>query len=268
MMQWCVGERQWLELPNQRLEARCWGPAPCEAPTLVLLHEGLGSIAQWKHFPEALSDGGRYGVFAYSRAGYGASSPTDLPRPLDYLQREAIDVLPQVLDAIGLVQGYTVGHSDGASIAAVHAGEVKDPRIHGTCLMAPHFFTEDIALTAIAETAVVYEQHGLRERLARYHQHVDNAFYGWKDAWLNPKFKRWNIEGSIRGLALPALGIQGREDQYGTLAQLDALATAGVEPLTLKVIDDCKHIPHLEAAEQTVLAIHQHIVAHRLFGAP
>ena len=139
-MGWRVDETYWIEVGDRRLECRAWGPPPGEATTIVLLHEGLGSVAQWKEFPEALARATSCGVFVNSRAGYGRSSPTPLPRPLDYMTREALDVLPEVLDTIDFQRGVLLGHSDGVSIAAIYAGSVIDFRVRGIALFAPHFF--------------------------------------------------------------------------------------------------------------------------------
>jgi pimeloyl-ACP methyl ester carboxylesterase len=251
-MSWQPGETRWINAAGKRLEGRCWGPAPDTAPTLVLLHEGLGSAGLWKDFPERLAERTGYGVFAYSRAGYGASDPAALPRPLNYMTREAVDVLPQVLDAIGFRRGVLLGHSDGASIAALYAGTIEDFRVRGLCLISPHFFTEPSGLAAIAEARAQYETGELRERLARHHRDVDNAFRGWNDAWLDPVFKTWNIEEAIAYIRVPVLAIQGDRDQYGTLAQIDALRNGLYSPLDTKIFIGGKHAPHLERAEETV----------------
>jgi pimeloyl-ACP methyl ester carboxylesterase len=254
-MSWQPGEAGWITADGDRLECRCWGPAPDAAPTLVLLHEGLGSTGLWKDFPEKLADRTGYGVFAYSRAGYGKSDPVKLPRPLDYMTREAIDVLPRVLDAVGFRRGVLLGHSDGASIAAIYAGSVEDFRVRGLCLMSPHVFTEPEGLAAIAEAKVQYETGDLRERLARHHADVDNAFRGWNGAWLDPRFKAWNIEDAIAYIRVPVLAIQGRGDQYGTLAQIEALRSGLYAPFDAEILDGCKHSPHLERAEETLVAV-------------
>src|SRR5262249_30192438 len=155
------------------------GPRPDAAPTLVLLHEGLGSVAVWNSFPEALAAATGAGVFAYSRAGYGRSSPSKLPRPVSFMHDEATEVLPRVLDVMSFRRGLLVGHSDGASIAAIYAGSVQDHRVRGLALMAPHFFTEDMGIAEIARAKVEFERGSLRAKLARLHADPDNAFYNW-----------------------------------------------------------------------------------------
>src|SRR5580700_321798 len=206
-----------LSIDDSNLEYRLLGPSPDQAPTLVLLHEGLGSAALWGDFPEQLQAATGLGVFVYSRAGYGASSPATLPRPLDYMQREALDVLPKLLDAIGFERGLLVGHSDGASIAAIYAGGVEDHRLNGLVLMAPHFIVEDVSVKSIAEIKTAYETTSLREKLARWHKDVDNAFHGWNGAWLDPKFRAWDISDFLAYIRVPIAIIQGADDQYGSV---------------------------------------------------
>lgn len=246
---------QWITVNGRRLETSAWGGSPGEKPTIVLLHEGLGSIGLWRSFPEKLAELTGYCVLAYSRAGYGSSDPVELPRPLDYMTREAIEVLPGVLDAIGFKRGILLGHSDGASIAAIYAGGVKDLRVRGLCLISPHFFTEPMGLASIAEAKVQYEKTNLRERLAKYHANVDNAFWGWNGAWLDPGFKAWNIEDYIAYIRVPVLAIQGRDDQYGTLAQIEALETGCYAPVDAVILENCKHSPHVEQPERTLAAV-------------
>ena len=243
----------WTEAPHgavvadgKRLEAAAFGPPPGTAPTLVLLHEGLGSVALWRDFPERLAEATGFGVFVYSRAGYGRSDPVDLPRPLDYMTREARFSLPAVLGAIGFRQGVLVGHSDGASIAAIYAGEHADERVKGLVLMAPHLFTEEPGLASIAEAKRAYETGDLRARLAKYHAHVDSAFLGWNGAWLDPGFRAWTIEDFVDRWRAPALVIQGADDQYGTLAQVQAIEARSPAPVKTLILDGCRHSPHLE----------------------
>src|ERR1700675_2484094 len=165
------------------LEYRMIGPAPDDAPTIVMLHEGLGSVGLWGDFPDRLRAATGVGVLVYSRAGYGASTPVKLPRPLDYMHVEALDVLPKLLDQIGFRRGLLLGHSDGASIASIYAGGVQDHRVRAVAMIAPHFVVEDIGLASIADTRKAYEIGGLKEKLKRWHDDVDNTFYRWNDAW-------------------------------------------------------------------------------------
>lgn len=244
-----------IEVGGYRLETRVAGPAPDGGPVIALLHEGLGSAGLWRDFPEALSQATELSVFAYSRAGYGLSDPKPLPWPLDYMTREAMDVLPGVLDALGADEVILCGHSDGATIAAIHAGRVRDPRVRGLILMAPHFFTEPEGLAAIAEAKTLYDAGGLRERMAKHHRDPDNAFRGWNDSWLHPDFEAWNVAEVINGFTVPVLVIQGRDDQYGTLAQVSEVSSRAPRRVTEAILADCAHAPHLEARAATLGAI-------------
>ena len=237
------------------LEYRMVGPAPAQAPTLVLLHEGLGSIALWRDFPERLAAATRTGVLAYSRAGYGASTPAALPRPLTYMHDEALDVLPRVLETAGIRRGLLVGHSDGASIAALHAGRVRDERIAGISLIAPHFFVEDVSVASIRDAKAAYETGGLREKLARWHGDVDCAFRGWCDAWLDPAFRDWDISDALADICVPIQIIQGSEDQYGTLRQIRAAEERCGCPPEVRILPGIGHSPHREAPDATLAAI-------------
>jgi pimeloyl-ACP methyl ester carboxylesterase len=196
-----------------------------------------------------------FGVFAWSRFGYGGSDACSLPRPLDYMTREAVDVLPKVLDTIGFRRGVLLGHSDGATIAAIYAGSVEDFRVRGLILMAPHFFTEPGGLASIRAARTAYEQGDLKRKLARYHGQVDAAFRGWCDAWLDPGFERWNVADVIDYWRIPALAIQGRDDEYGTLAQIREIETRTYSPVDTLILDGVKHHPHLEAPEATLAEI-------------
>lgn len=245
-----------LDAAGARLEYACHGSPPDAAPTLVLLHEGLGCVRLWRDVPAALASATGLGVVAYSRAGYGRSDATALPRPLDYMTHEAIEPLPTVLDAFGVRRAVTVGHSDGATIAAIHAGRVSDPRVLGTVLIAPHFFTEPAGLAEIARARDAFDSGDLRERLGRYHTDPDVAFRGWNDAWLDPDF---DVSGSIDvldGIRVPVLAIQGRDDPYGTLDQIEAVTRrVQAAPVSTLVLDRCKHAPHLEQGPQVIAAI-------------
>src|SRR5271165_381745 len=252
---WNGGVGGSLVAAGKRLEAVAFGPPPGTAPTIVLLHEGLGCVALWRDFPAKLAAATGWGVFAYSRAGYGQSDAIDLPRPLDYMSREAVLSLPEVLDTIGFERGILLGHSDGASIAAIYAGEHDDERVRGLVLMAPHVFTEAPGLAAIAEARDAYRAGDLRARLAKHHAHVDCAFCGWNGAWLDPKFEAWNIEASVGRWRIPALLIQGADDQYGTLAQIWAIEARSSAPVESLILERCRHSPQFEQPEATLGAV-------------
>ena len=241
--------------PQQTLEVLTIGPSPQHAPTILLLHEGLGCVSLWRDFPQQLQQLTGFGVLAYSRAGYGSSSPIELPRPLDYMSQEAATSLPAIMDTFALQKTILLGHSDGASIAGLYAGNTVDARIRALILMAPHFFTEGPGLAAIEKARDDYNNSDLRERLAKYHDNVDMAFLGWNTAWLDADFVAWNIADSIDHWRIPVLAIQGGEDQYGTLAQINEIETRCPAPLELAILDDCEHAPHLQQTEATLAAI-------------
>ena len=248
-----------LHVGNSNLEYRMIGPAPSDAPTIVMLHEGLGSVALWGDFPDRLQAATGMGVFVYSRAGYGASSPVALPRPLDYMSREALDVLPALLDAIGFQHGVLLGHSDGASIAAIYAGGTSDHRLCGVVLIAPHFVVEDVSVASIAGIKQTYETTDLRSKLARWHRDVDNAFYGWNDAWLDPDFRRWDISEYLAYVRVPVAILQGEDDQYGTIRQIEIATEECYCPVDVTVIPGAGHSPQREAAELTLVTISEFV---------
>jgi pimeloyl-ACP methyl ester carboxylesterase len=238
-------------LDGRRLETETWGPSP----SLVLLHEGLGCVALWRDLPERLVAATGCGVFAYSRFGYGQSDPAVLPRPMSYMHDEALEVLPRVLDEAGIERAVLIGHSDGGSIAAIYAGAARDKRIAGLVLIAPHFFVEAQNIESIARIRVEYETTDLRSRLARRHADPDNAFRGWNDAWLDPRFRKFDITGYLSGISVPVLALQGIDDPYGSVAQLDALDRHVKSPLETRLIEGARHAPHFEAASVTMAAI-------------
>ena len=252
---WVEGANGFIDIEGRRLETLTLGPPPQQAPTLVLLHEGLGCVALWRDFPQALAAATGCGVVAYSRFGYGGSDTIRLPRPLDYLTREAADVLPHVLDALGFERGALVGHSDGATIAAIYAGLNDDARVRGLALMAPHVFVEEAGVKGIIETRAAYESGELKTRLARFHSDVEAAFRGWCDTWLNPEFRSWNVAEFVESWRVPALVIQGADDPYGGVAQvreIERRAPALVEAL---ILEDCGHQPQFESRAATLQAI-------------
>jgi pimeloyl-ACP methyl ester carboxylesterase len=245
-----------LAIDGARLEYRMIGPRPDAAPTIVMLHEGLGSVSTWGAFPAKLAEKTGGGVFVYSRAGYGKSSTVALPRPLDYMQREAAEVLPKLLDAIGFRRGILLGHSDGASITAQYAGSHQDHRVRGLVLMAPHFFVEPEGLAEIRNARTAYETTDLRARLARHHADVDAAFRGWNEAWLDPQFENaFDITDALAYIRVPILAVQGEADRYGTLAQIRAAQDECYCPVEALVMPGVGHAPHREKPEETLAAV-------------
>jgi pimeloyl-ACP methyl ester carboxylesterase len=250
-----IAPEGFLDIGPQRLEYRMIGPPPEAAPTLVLLHEGLGSAALWGDFPDRLAAATGAGVFVYSRAGYGASTPRPLPWPVTYMHEEARETLPRVLAAIGFRRGMLVGHSDGASIAAIYAGSIQDHRVRGLVLMAPHFFTEEMGLAEIARARDAYAAGELRAKLSRWHADVDNAFHGWKGAWLDPEFRQWDIAEELAYIRVPILIVQGEQDQYGTTRQIEVAQQECYCPVDVVLLPDARHAPHRDAAPETLKAI-------------
>ena len=244
-----------MRLPQGNLETAWWGPGPTEAPTIVLLHEGLGCVSLWRDVPSLLAEATGWGVFAYSRSGYGQSDPCPLPRPLTYMQDEARDTLPLVLREAGVQRAVVIGHSDGGSIAAVYAG--NDPAIEllGVVTIAAHFFVEDLNIASIEQIRTAYQTTDLRDRLARYHRDPDVAFHGWNGAWLDPRFRDFNITEYLPRITAPILALQGSDDPYGSDAQLHVFAEHAAAEIETKLIPGAKHAPHLEAKDATLAAI-------------
>jgi pimeloyl-ACP methyl ester carboxylesterase len=250
-----LADQGFLEFDAMRLEYRMIGPPPGAAPTIIMLHEGLGCVGLWGDFPDRLAAATGAGVFVYSRAGYGNSSPAALPRPLTFMHDEAREVVPRVLDAIGFRRGILLGHSDGASIAAIYAGSVEDHRVRGLVLIAPHFFTEGFGLEEIARVREAYGISDLREKLARWHADVDNAFRGWNDAWLDPDFRRWDITDVLAYIRVPILIVQGEEDQFGTGRQIEVARQECYCPVDVALMPGVRHAPHREAADELVQVV-------------
>jgi pimeloyl-ACP methyl ester carboxylesterase len=243
-----------LIIGDLQLEYRVAGD-PSAPPSIVMLHEGLGSAALWGDFPDRLAAATNTTIFAYSRAGYGASSPVPLPRPLSYMHDEAKDVLPSLLDAIGFRRGLLLGHSDGASIAAIYAGSVEDFRVRALVLIAPHFFTEEEGLASIRAAKTAYETGDLKPRLARWHRNVDVAFYGWNGAWLDPGFRAWDITDALAYIRVPVQIVQGENDQYGTIRQVEVAREECYCPVEVAMIAGAGHSPQRERPEVTLDAI-------------
>jgi len=247
--------RSELRVNGCRLET-LWLTAPTKVPvTWVLLHEGLGCVELWRDFPAQLHDATGDAVFAWSRRGYGLSDAVPLPRPLNYMTDEAEHHVGPVLDQVPGEHILLLGHSDGASIAALYAAIGDDSRVAGVLLVAPHFFTEQIALTAIAQTSSAYENGNLKARLQKYHHdNVECAFKGWSDAWLAKGFRQWDITNCLPKIDMPMVLVQGQQDEYGTMAQLDAASTLSRGDCQRFELPNCDHWPHLKAPDSLLAA--------------
>ncbi len=256
--------------------AQISAPAGSDAalPPLVFLHEGLGSVAMWRDWPASLCAAtGRAGI-AYSRQGYGRSSPVadvrGAPRhhadgtrsgrlEPDYMHREALQVLPRLLARLGIGRAVLVGHSDGATIALIHAAHHP---VAACVAMAPHVMVEHVSVQSIDEARLAYESTDLRERLGRYHSDVDVAFWQWNDVWLSPDFRDFDIRQEVQAIAAPLLAIQGEDDQYGTMAQVDDLAAAVPHAQLLK-LPACGHSPHRDQPAAVNRAIADFLRGHQ-----
>src|SRR3954471_20657203 len=227
-------------------------PGDAARRPLVLLHEGLGSVGLWRDSPAALTEATGRRVLAFSRFGHGRSEPPPRPRTPAFFHEEALDVLPALLSQLDAGAPILVGHSDGASIALIHAAYHP---VTGLALIAPHVFVEDFTVEEIRRTRDAYESGGLRERMARHHDDVDAAFFGWCDVWLDPAFREWSIESDAAGVTAPALLVQGEHDPYGTLAQIDRIQARVRGPVERLVVPGAGHSPPLEAPEPVLKAI-------------
>jgi pimeloyl-ACP methyl ester carboxylesterase len=226
-------------------------PGDPQRRPLMLLHEGLGSVGLWRAFPQQLNEATGRRTLAYSRFGHGRSHPPAVPRTRTFFQEEALTVLPEVLARCDAAEPILVGHSDGGSIALIHGG---DRPVTGLVLIAAHAFVEELTLEAIAQARRAFTEEGLRERMARHHDDPDAAFRGWSDVWLDPAFATWELSAEAAGVSAPTLVIQGRDDPYGTLAQLDRIANAVRGPVTRLVLPG-GHSPHLESPDQVLASI-------------
>jgi pimeloyl-ACP methyl ester carboxylesterase len=221
---------------------------PGESPALVLLHEGLGSVGLWRDFPARLHDATGRRLIAFSRFGHGRSAPPPEPRTPAFFHTEALEVLPRLIEAVNAPGPVLVGHSDGGSIALIHAAH--NP-VAALVLLAPHAFVEEITVRAIAQTRAEYLHKGLRERMARHHDDPDAAFWGWCDVWLDPAFRSWKLQDEAARVSAPALLIQGLDDPYGSLAQLDRIEARLRGPHTRLVLPG-GHSPHVEHPPEVI----------------
>jgi pimeloyl-ACP methyl ester carboxylesterase len=240
-----------------RIEYEWAGRAGADAPVLVFLHEGLGSVAMWRDFPARLCDAAGVRGLVYSRPGYGRSTPRPAGEKWDpdFMHRQARAVLPALLRALDVERPWLFGHSDGGSIALLYASFFPEA-LRGAVVLAPHILVEDISVSSIREARRVYIETDLKQRLGRYHEDPDSAFWGWNDVWLDAAFRDWSIEEEIRAIRCPLLAIQGLDDEYGTLEQVRGIARR-VPRAQLLEIPQCGHSPHKDQAEVVIAAVQE-----------
>ena len=239
-------EMKHLTAAGHRLEYYWTAEHDGEGTALVFLHEGLGSAELWRDFPAQLTAETGLPALVYSRYGYGGSDVLEGPRGVDYMHIEALETLPIIRDALDLDDVILVGHSDGASIALIHAA--RNP-VRGLILEAPHVFVEDESIAGIEDAKTAFETTDLADRIARRHTDGDVTFWGWNDIWLSPAFRDWNIEEFLPAITCPTLVIQGVDDEYGTEAQPGAIGAASSGPVDAVMVPDCGHAPHRDATE-------------------
>lgn len=245
-------QRDYVTVDGKRLETLRYPPSG-KKPTIVMLHEGLGSVSMWKDFPRQLAKSTGCGVLVYSRYGHGKSERLAEKRSMDFMHREAQVVLPEVLERCEIEAPILLGHSDGGSISIIYAATALQ-KPAALMLEAPHVFVEDLSVRSISKIRAAYETTELRQKLARYHDHVDETFWGWNDIWLDPRFRSWNIEVHLNAIRCPVLVIQGENDEYGTLAQVEAIKACLPSTETL-VLSECGHSPHRDQPARTLAAI-------------
>jgi pimeloyl-ACP methyl ester carboxylesterase len=242
-----------VAIDGRRIEYRMI-PGDAARPPLVFLHEGLGSAGLWREFPDKVARSAGAPALVYSRFGYGQSAGLEGPRAPGFMHDEGLVVLPKLLDALGVSRPLLVGHSDGASIALIHAAD-SGRAVAGLALMAPHVFVEEVTVASIARVRAGFEASGLKARLAKYHTRVDDAFFGWADIWLDPAFRGWSIAAEAGRVTAPVLLIQGEDDEYGTIAQIEAIAARVRGPVAKLVLPQCRHSPHRDQEAAVVDAI-------------
>lgn len=243
-------KHKFVMVAGKQLETRFIEGREKNGPVIVMLHEGLGSIALWKDFPQRLAERTGCAMLVYSRYGHGNSDRLLEKRPVSFMHHEGEVVLPELLAALGIERPILLGHSDGGSIALIYAGAYPEsPR--ALILEAPHIFVEELSVESIAAAKVSFQTTDFREKLARYHAHVDETFWGWNDIWLDPEFRSWNIESYLNTIHCPVLCIQGEQDEYGTPAQVHTIGSR-VPGAEVVMLADCKHSPHRDQREKTL----------------
>ena len=248
-----VAKSSFVTVGGRKLEVQRIAGAKAGAPTIVMLHEGLGSVAMWRDFPKRVAEATGCPVVVHSRYGYGQSDVRQAPLSVRYMHEEGLEALPEFLDKLGIVEPVLFGHSDGGSIALIHAG--AHDRVKALVLEAPHVFVEDVSVKSIAEAKVAYETTDFAKKLARYHADAERTFWAWNNMWLDPAFRAWNIEEYLPRVECPVLAIQGCEDEYGTMAQIEAIARQARGPVELLKLERCRHSPHRDRPEAVIEAV-------------
>lgn len=246
-------QSSFVTVQGRKIEYRRIAAERPDTPMLVFLHEGLGSVSLWRDFPDKVARATGCGAVVYSRYGYGRSDVLQSARKVDYMHREARDALPELIDKLGILDPLLVGHSDGASIALIYAA--AHPGMRGLILEAPHVFVEEISVRSIAAAKTAFETTDMPQKLARHHADASRTFYGWNDIWLHPDFLAWNIEEYLPSIACPTLVIQGLDDEYGTMRQLEAIQRQMKGEVELVKLDACGHSPHRDQPEAALAAM-------------
>ena len=241
-----------IDVRGRSLEVRRIA-AGAMGPTLVFLHEGLGSISQWRDFPDGIAAATGLPAMVYARCGHGQSTVLQQPHGVDFMHREALESLPDLLRALGIARPILIGHSDGASIALIYAGSGHP--VQGLVAMSPHVFVEDISIAGIVAAKQAFETTDLPQKLARHHRDARKTFHAWNDIWLAPAFRSWNIERFLPAIHCPLLAIQGQEDEYGSMAQVDAIAHQAGGAVELLKLEHCGHSPHKDQTQRVAEAI-------------
>ena len=241
-----------IQINEKSLESVWHGPTPEDAPTLIFLHEGLGSVSMWRDFPKKLSLQTGCGALVYSRFGYGQSEKCELPWSLNFMHKEGLEILPEIIAQCKIQKYILVGHSDGASIALIHAGSEYSEKLLGMVNEAPHVFCESLTISSIQKLRENYHSGNLRERLKKHHKDIDITFNGWADVWLDYEFSNWNIESSLQRIKVPQLIIQGNDDEYGTSEQVDAIVCQSLGNVKICFLNNCGHSPHREQESKTL----------------
>ena len=259
-------EYRWTNATEEGSSLTAAQRASSPTPIMVFLHEGLGSVSMWKDFPNQLCKALGLRGLVYSRPGYGNSTPrpSDERWQPDFMHRQAFEVLPAFLGALAITPAdqpiYLFGHSDGGSISLLYAAR-HSQSLAGIVVAAPHIMVEDITVENIQKAREAYRTTDLKQRLARHHADPDSAFWGWNQIWLDPRFTKWSIEDALPSISCPVLAIQGVDDEYGTMIQIDGIA-ARLPQTTLVKLAQCRHSPHKDQPNQVITAVRRFIESH------